>query len=96
MRPRSLSALAVAALLALGAAACGEEDEPASTPQPRAEQTDFPAGSKMAELSDQGSIKIGVKKDQPGIGFEEPGATEPCGLDIEIGKILAGKLGIDA
>jgi glutamate transport system substrate-binding protein len=59
-----------------------------------AENPEFESGTKMAELAESGSVKIGVKYDQPGIGFLEPGADEPSGFDIEIGKILAGELGI--
>jgi glutamate transport system substrate-binding protein len=59
-----------------------------------AENPEFESGTKMADLAEAGSVKIGVKYDQPGIGFLEPGADEPSGFDIEIGKILAGELGI--
>jgi glutamate transport system substrate-binding protein len=46
------------------------------------------------QLADDGKITIGVKIDQPGIGFKKPGADDPEGFDIEIGRILAGALGI--
>ncbi|HEY3527779.1 MAG TPA: glutamate ABC transporter substrate-binding protein [Nocardioides sp.] len=46
------------------------------------------------ELAEKGTITIGVKIDQPGIGFKAPGADAPEGFDIEIGRILAGALGI--
>ncbi len=49
-----------------------------------------------AQLSEAGKIKIGVKKDQPGIGFEAPGADAPEGFDIEMGRILAANLGISS
>lgn len=49
----------------------------------------------MAKLADAGKVIIGVKVDQPGIGFQEPGADAPTGLDIEMGKILAAGLGIE-
>ena len=97
MLPRSLPVLAVTTVLALGVAACGGDDnQSASTATPEAKEASFPAGTKMAQLADNGSIKIGVKKDQPGIGFEEPGASEPSGFDIEVAKMLAAKLGIRA
>ena len=49
----------------------------------------------MKELAEAGKIMIGVKYDQPGIGFK--GATDdmPTGFDPEIAKILAAELGID-
>ncbi|MDX6353680.1 MAG: glutamate transport system substrate-binding protein, partial [Streptomyces sp.] len=91
MRARCLPVLTITTVLALGLGACGSDEESASNPTPQPEEKTFPAGTKMAELAGQGSIKIGVKKDQPGIGFEEPGASEPTGLDIEIAKVLAAK-----
>ena len=48
-----------------------------------------------AELSESGKIKIGVKIDQPGIGYKEPGADMPTGFDIEMGRIVAARLGIE-
>jgi glutamate transport system substrate-binding protein len=59
-----------------------------------AENPTFPKGSTMAKLAEAGKITIGVKHDQPGIGYLEPGADAPTGFDIEIGKIIAAKLGI--
>ena len=49
----------------------------------------------MAKLSDAKSVKIGVKFDQPGIGYKKPGTDTPEGFDIEIAKIVAAKLGIE-
>src|SRR5680860_667011 len=40
------------------------------------------------------NVTLGVKYDQPGIGFLEPGPDEPSGFDIEIAKIIAAELGI--
>jgi glutamate transport system substrate-binding protein len=55
---------------------------------------EFDDGTAMKEFADSGEITIGVKYDQPGIGFK--GATDdmPVGFDPEIGKILAASLGI--
>ena len=60
-----------------------------------AEDVDFPAGSTMAELSEAGEITIGTKYDQPGFGLLNPDGT-PEGFDVEIGKIIAAELGIEA
>lgn len=54
----------------------------------------FPAGSTMAKWNEAGKIKIGVKFDQPGIGYKKPGTDTPEGFDIEMAKIFAGALGI--
>ncbi|GAA1932664.1 glutamate ABC transporter substrate-binding protein [Nocardioides marmoribigeumensis] len=94
---RTLSTL-TAALFAVSLASCGNagsdggggvdvkvDDNAASS---------FDDGTRMKDLADSGKITIGVKFDQPGIGFK--GATDdmPKGFDPEIGKILAASLGI--
>lgn len=99
-RTRTLRLAAVGAAAALALSACGDagsDDEGADTPEVDVATdaaADFPEGSPMAEFADSGEITIGVKFDQPGIGFK--GATDdiPVGFDIEMGKILAGSLGI--
>lgn len=87
-------ALAVILLLALSLAACGDDDDGGGAEVEVAEQPEFEAGTTMAKLSEAGKVTIGVKYDQPGIGFLEPGADEPSGIDIEIAKIIAAELGI--
>jgi glutamate transport system substrate-binding protein len=93
MRLTMAKTLAVILLLALSLAACGDDDESGAEVEV-AEQPEFEAGTTMAELSEAGKVTIGVKYDQPGIGFLEPGADEPSGIDIEIAKIIAAELGI--
>jgi len=46
-------------------------------------------------LADKGSIKIGVKFDQPGVSNKEPGSDTPVGFDDEMGRIVAAHLGIE-
>jgi glutamate transport system substrate-binding protein len=75
-------------------AGCGGDDE-ASGPDVKVQALDDLSGQAKS-LADAGKIKIGVKIDQPGIGYKPPGADAPEGFDIEIGKILAADLGIKA
>ena len=89
-RFRTLVAAALALPLLL--TACGGDDE---TPTQIESNTDFAAGSTMAKLSDAKSVKIGVKFDQPGIGYKKPGTDTPEGFDVEMAKIVAAKLGIE-
>ncbi len=49
---------------------------------------------RWPRLADAGSIRIGTKFDQPGLGNINLETDEPEGFDVEIGKIIAGKLGI--
>ena len=87
----SLIALGGAALLALSACAGGGGGDTAA-PKPEA-APEFEAGTTMAELADAGTITIGTKFDQPLFGLVGP-TGEPEGFDVEIGKIIAAKLGI--
>jgi len=56
----------------------------------------FDAGTTMARLHDAGKMTIGTKFDQPGFGLLNPQTKKPEGFDVEIAKIIAGKLGIKA
>lgn len=58
------------------------------------ESPEFEEGSKMAELAEAGKVTIGVKFDQPGLGFKGAADDVPTGFDVEIAKQIAGKLGI--
>ncbi len=84
----------VAAALALTLAACGGDSDTDGVEVDVAEGCDFPSGSTMLELCEAGEIRIGVKTDQPGIGFQEPGVDRPTGFDVEMGRIIAADLGI--
>ncbi len=86
----SVTAIAAAGLLAL--VGCADSGTPAPEPTV-AEDVEFEPGTTMARLADAGSITIGTKFDQPGFGLIRPDGT-PIGFDVEIGKIIAGALGI--
>jgi glutamate transport system substrate-binding protein len=93
MRFTRTKAVLAAAGLSMALAACGGGG--GSTDVKVEDNPEFDSGTTMAKLSDAGKITIGVKFDQPGIGFLEPGADAPKGFDIEMGRIIAGALGID-
>jgi glutamate transport system substrate-binding protein len=91
-----LAAVAASTMLVLAACGnAGEDDEGTDTPEVEVQEQEFEEGTTMAELQEQGSIIIGVKIDQPGIGFKAAGEETPEGFDIEMGKILAAGLGIE-
>jgi glutamate transport system substrate-binding protein len=48
------------------------------------------------ELADAGKVKVGVKADQPNLGFKDPTTNKFEGFDIEIAKMIAADLGIAA
>jgi glutamate transport system substrate-binding protein len=57
-------------------------------------QPQFDAGTTMAELQDKGKVIIGVKYDVPPFGFKNPQTGDVEGFDVDMGKIVAEKLGV--
>jgi glutamate transport system substrate-binding protein len=84
--------------LALSLAACGEAGGGGESSDVEAEEVEsgkFEEGTKMAELAEAGEITVGVKFDQPGLGFKDASSDIPTGFDVEIAKLLVADLGID-
>jgi glutamate transport system substrate-binding protein len=98
MRSMKLKAAFAAILLTGTLAACGEagsDDEGRDVKAEDVAADKFEDGTRMKELADAGKITVGVKYDQPGLGFK--GATDdiPSGFDVEIAKLLVADLGIN-
>ena len=77
--------------LSLSLAACGGDGGGGDVDV--AENPEFESGTTMADIADKGTVTIGTKFDQPGfglLGLED----KPEGFDVEVGKIIAGALGI--
>ena len=89
--------IAAAGALALTACASGSPNAPGggdtSAPAP-ATDVSFEDGTTMAKLNTDGKITIGTKYDQPLFGLMNPQTNKPEGFDVEIGKIIAAKLGL--
>jgi glutamate transport system substrate-binding protein len=86
-------------LASVGLAACGDAGDDSSSEGSDVEVAEnaadeFEDGTRMKELAESGEITIGVKYDQPGIGFMGAASDEPTGFDPEMGKIFAASLGI--
>ncbi len=108
-RTRTMSLLALLAALLLTVAACGKSDSEEGTVDGGAANTDESAdklptyeieaaadlSGTPKELSDAGAVTIGVKADQPNLGYKDPDTNEFSGFDIEIAKMVAADLGID-
>jgi glutamate transport system substrate-binding protein len=88
-----LAALGVALTACSSAAGNQAADQSAAQSSAVATNANFPAGTTMARLHDADAIKIGTKFDQPGFGLRNPQGV-PEGFDVEVAKIVAGKLGI--
>ena len=96
MRIRRLGLVALFTVSALTLAACSSGTDGAANPTvAAASAASFPAGSTMAKLAKAGKITVGTKFDQPLFGLVGPDGV-PQGFDVEIAKIIAGKLGIGA
>lgn len=98
MRLKRTTALIGAAVMAFALAACGDagdDDEGTGAADVADDAADqFEDGTAMKQWAEDGKITIGVKFDQPGIGFKGAADDIPSGFDIEVGKYLAGQLGI--
>lgn len=97
MRFTRTKAIIATAGLALSLAACGDAGEESDGPDVEAAENagdNFDDGTRMKELADAGTIKIGVKYDQPGLGFKDAASDTPTGFDVEMAKQLAASLGI--
>ena len=91
----TVAAIAAAGLLVL--TGCADSGAPTGE-EPRAptsETVPYEDGTTMADLAEAGTITIGTKFAQPLFGLAGPDGI-PVGFDIEIGKIIARHLGIDA
>jgi glutamate transport system substrate-binding protein len=80
--------LALMALLV--AASCGDDDDE----EPAEQAREFPAGTTMAKLQEEGEITIGVKYDVPPFGFKNPQSGAIEGFDVDLGKAIARELGV--
>lgn len=85
--------MAAAGALVLAGCSGGASEEEAAPEV--VEDATFEAGTTMAKLNEEGKIKIGTKFDQPLFGLQGP-SGEPEGFDVEVGKLIAANLGIDA
>ncbi|MGH8869635.1 MAG: glutamate ABC transporter substrate-binding protein [Actinomycetes bacterium] len=92
MGMRTIGMVLAAPLLAFGLTACGSDDGGETEANTDAK---FKSGTTMAKLNEAGKVTIGIKIDQPGIGFMDPATQEPEGFDVEMGKYVAAELGIE-
>ncbi|MEV4532342.1 glutamate ABC transporter substrate-binding protein [Asanoa sp. NPDC049518] len=91
MRMTRVAATAAAAVLALTMAACGSDDGSGTGTGSGTGSGNNTATGVVGKAA-SGSLKIGVKADQPGLGLQTGTAYE--GFDIEIAKIIAKGLGM--
>src|SRR3954467_11823784 len=49
----------------------------------------------LAKATSRGHVGLGVKEDQPNLGYKDPTTGEYSGFDIEIARLMASGLGFD-
>jgi glutamate transport system substrate-binding protein len=104
MRIRTLAVGLLAGSLLL--TACGKEGTPTSPGGDAsgsntaalptytvAQNVDLAGSPVFTKIKSAGSITIGVKDDQPGLGFKDPTTGKFGGFDIEIARMVAAGLG---
>lgn len=97
----SIASVAIGLLALSGCGQGGTPDAPAEGDGAQSEapeykvndSADFKDSKTWKAAKDAGELKVGVKKDQPGLGNVKAGSKEPEGFDIEIAKMVAGQLG---
>ncbi|AIA06315.1 glutamate ABC transporter substrate-binding protein [Streptomyces noursei] len=103
MRMRKTAAAGAMVLaLAATATACGGESGSAGDKQPGSDvySADYKVAkdvkvdsATLKKAQKAGKITIGVKADQPFLGFKDPATNTYSGFDIEIAKMVAADLG---
>ena len=100
---RSLSAVAAGMMGAL-LVACGSASEPTEVTEITEASQETPLAAASADESvaadvqaivDRGVLRVGVKNAVVGFGYVDPLTGEYTGMEIELAKALAGKLGVD-
>ena len=103
MRKRT-SLLAVVAVAALALSGCSNSDSRTTDSTDAgsgsdaalfevASSVDLTGSPTFDAMTERGSVKIGVKEDQPGLGYLDAATGERTGFDIEIAKWIAASLG---
>ncbi|QCR19599.1 glutamate ABC transporter substrate-binding protein [Agrococcus sp. SGAir0287] len=98
-RTTSVLALAAAAAMLVGCAS-GTPDNPGGSGEEGdaplfevAENVDLEGSPTYDAMVEAGGVTIGVKEDQPGLGYLDPATGERTGFDVDIARWIAASLG---
>ncbi len=98
MKLRHLLVTLLAGSLAL--TACGREGSPgaesAGPTQSAAAGVTVEGSPTFAAMQQRGRVVMGVRNDQPGLGFQDATTGQYAGFDIEIARLVAAQLGFGA
>ncbi|GAA1049607.1 glutamate ABC transporter substrate-binding protein [Arthrobacter russicus] len=81
-------------LSACGGGAAAPGDATSDAPYKVAENVSVSGSPTFDKIKSAGKITIGVKEDQPGLGFKDPATGEYSGFDIDIARWMAASLGL--
>jgi glutamate transport system substrate-binding protein len=105
MKTTRTSILVLGAAMALSLAACGKSGTPtaggsgaadtctSSGAKPTVATPSISGSATYDKVKAAGTVKIGVKADQPNLGYKDTSGAR-CGFDIEIAQLVAAGLGI--
>ncbi|HTF46122.1 MAG TPA: glutamate ABC transporter substrate-binding protein [Pseudonocardia sp.] len=94
--------LAVGLLLsALSVTACGRQGSPGGSAapavnEPAAANVQVAGSPTFAAMQQRGRVVVGVKDDQPGLGYKDATTNQFTGFDIEVARLVASQLGYAA
>ncbi|MFT4157487.1 MAG: glutamate ABC transporter substrate-binding protein [Microbacterium sp.] len=106
-RTRTLAGIGIAAAALLALTACNsgtptstgsgsdDETETSSTPWTILTDVEIDGSPTFDRITSSGTVKVGVKEDQPGLGYLDPVTGERTGFDVDIARWMAASLGID-
>ncbi|WP_024357408.1 glutamate ABC transporter substrate-binding protein [Leucobacter chironomi] len=104
---KSLAALGFLAAAALTLTGCnsgapgateGSDDAPAAaseTPWEVAEGFTLEGSPTFDKMEERGKVVVGVKEDQPGLGYLDNVTQERSGFDVDVSRWIAASLGFD-
>jgi glutamate transport system substrate-binding protein len=107
-KSRIITALGLAAAAALTLTACNS-GTPGGSPTTEesgsaaengtwftvADDVQLEGSPTFDKITERGSVKVGVKEDQPGLGYLDPTTGDRTGFDVDIARWVAASLGYD-
>lgn len=103
LRRKALNVAAIVAIGALALTGCGSGDSSGSGDSAGgagsfevAKDVSLTGSPTFDAIKSSGKIRIGVKEDQPGLGFLDAATGQRTGFDIEIATWMAASLGVAA
>ncbi len=73
----------------------GASEAPAGNPWTVATDVTIEGSPTFDRIKSAGVVKVGVKEDQPGLGYLDPTTGERTGFDVDVARWIAASLGYD-